>query len=59
MNSRDLEQFGIFKRYLMERSVQSRARRIKAEIQRWIEWVDAIKKRDKKGTRNNDLLRAA
>ncbi len=46
MNSRNLEQVRVFRRYLMERADRSRSRLMRAQIRRWIEWIDAIRRRD-------------
>ena len=41
MNSRNLEQARIFKRYLMERADRSPSRLMRDQIRRWVERLDA------------------
>ncbi len=43
MNSKDIEQAGVFKLYLLEKAERSRSRLIKDQIQRWIERLDAAR----------------
>jgi len=61
MNSRNLEQVRVFRRYLMERAGQSRSRLMRDQIRRWVEWADALcnDERDERRTRNAELRRAA
>ncbi len=47
MNSRDLEQVSVFRRYLLERADQSRTRLMREQIRRWVEWTDAVQKRER------------
>jgi hypothetical protein len=57
MNSRDLEQVGVFRRYLMERADRSRSRLMRDQIRRWVEWVDAMRKHelDERRTANEEM----
>jgi hypothetical protein len=60
MNSRNQEQVGVFRSYLMEKADRSRSRLMRDQIRRWIEWVDAIKaERDDNRSRNEGLRRDA
>ena len=43
MNSRNLEQARIFKRYLMKRADRSRSRLVRDQIRRWVERLDAAR----------------
>ena len=41
MNSRNLEQVRIFKRYLTQKAGRTRSRLMRAQIRRWVERLDA------------------
>ena len=56
MNSRNLEQVGVFRRYLLKKAARSRSRLMRDQIRRWVEWVDAL--RDESQHRNEELRRA-
>jgi hypothetical protein len=43
MNSRDLEQVGVFRRYLLGRAARSRSRLMRNRIMRWVEQCDAAR----------------
>ena len=43
MNSRNMEQARIFKRYLLERANRSRSRLMRDQIRRWVERLDAAR----------------
>jgi hypothetical protein len=59
MNARDQEQVGLFRRYLMERADRSPSRLFRDQVRRWVEWVDAVRKRDERRSMNEQLRRAA
>jgi len=61
MNSRNLEQVCVFRRYLMEKADRSRSRLMRDQIRRWVEWVDAISGNERHDLRrrNEELRRAA
>jgi hypothetical protein len=61
MNSKDLEQMGVFRRYLLERADRSRSRLFRNQIRRWVEWVDAMRnnERDERPSRGEELRRVA
>ncbi len=54
MNSKDLEQAGLFRRYFLERAERSRSQLIRGQIRRWGERLDAARKseRDERLIRN-------
>ena len=41
MNSRDLEQVRVFKRYLTQRAGRTRSRLLRSQIRRWVAEIDA------------------
>ena len=47
MNSKNLEQARIFKRYLLERANRSRSRLMRDQIRRWVERLDAVQGRER------------
>ncbi len=57
MNSRNLEQVRVFRRYLMERADRSRSRLVRDQIRRWVEWIDAIRRRDELRDMNEEMSR--
>jgi hypothetical protein len=57
VNFRNEQQVGIFKRYLLERADRSRSRLMRAQIQRWVEWVDAICRRHDRQARIEQIRR--
>ncbi len=61
MNRKDQEQVGVFRHYLLERAHRSRSRLIREQVRRWVEWVDAVQKRqrDERKSMNEELRRAA
>ncbi len=61
MNSKDREQVGVFRRYLLARADRSRSRLIKEQVRRWVEWVDEVQKREhqRRTSMNEQLRRAA
>ncbi len=61
MNSRDEEQVGVFRSYLLRRAEHSRSRLIREQVLRWVEWLDAVREqeRDQRRKINRELRRAA
>ncbi len=61
MNRKDLEQVDVCRRYLLEKADQSRSRLMRAQIRRWIEWIDATCRCDERRSMNEETnrLRAA
>ncbi len=60
MNSHDEEQVSIFKRYLLARADRSRSRLVKQQVRRWVEWIDAMQKREhERHTNMSERLRHA
>ncbi len=60
MNSKDQEQVGVFRRYLLARADRTRSRLIKEQVWRWVEWVDEVQKREhERCTSINEQLRHA
>ncbi len=57
MNPKDQEQVGVFRRYLLERADRSRSRLMRAQIRRWVEWVDAIQERQRNERRDEEWNR--
>ena len=57
MNYKDQEQVGVFRRYLVERADRSRSSLMRAQIRRWIEWIDAVRTRDERRNRNGEMNR--
>lgn len=57
MNSRNLEQTRIFKRYLMKRA--DRSRLVRNQIWRWVELLDAVqgRERDERRSMNKEITR--
>jgi len=43
MNSRNLEQVRVFKRYLMGKAGRTRSRLLRSQIRRWVERCDAAR----------------
>ncbi len=52
MNSRDLAQVSVFRRYLLERADRSRSRLMREQIRRWVEWIDAVQRRQGNNSRS-------
>jgi len=52
MNFRNEQQVSVFRRYLVEQADRSRSRLMRAQIRRWVEWVDAICRRDDRQAKN-------
>ncbi len=59
MNSKDQEQVGVFRRYLLARADRSRSRLIKAQVRRWVEWADQVQKCERERRERNEQLRQA
>ncbi len=63
MNYKDLEQVGVFRRYLMEQADRSRSRLMRAQILRWVEQCDAVRfdmrTEDEKASEHMIRLKAA
>ncbi len=61
MNSRDEEQVGVFRHYLLRRAERSRSRLIREQVRRWVEWLDAVRQdeRDQRNKMNKEMRRAA
>ncbi len=61
MKSKDQEQVGIFRRYLLARASRFRSRLIREQVRRWVEWVDEMQKpeHERRNRINEQLRRAA
>ncbi len=57
MNRKDVEQVGVFRRYLLERADRSRSRLVRDQVRRWVEWIDAIRSRDERRDMNEEMNR--
>ncbi len=59
MNRKDQEQVELCRRHLLERADRSHSRLVRAQIRRWVEWIDAVQRRDERRDMNEELRRAA
>lgn len=61
MNTKDVEQTGMFRLYLLEKAERSRSRLIKDQIRCWVERLDEVRKSegDEPLERHRELRRAA